>query len=137
MQPSGPPIGPVRSAHRGVGRVPQARHRRNDAGLAAGPGAPERADAPADAGLRRRSLRGDPLIYPQQRGGEHLYVVAQAAHLGAQVIYLSANAGLFGKDAFELAGEMFEVDGVGHGMTLSDRRNLPTPPGVGYPAPWL
>jgi hypothetical protein len=26
------------------------------------PGAPERADAPADAGLRRRRLRGDPLF---------------------------------------------------------------------------
>ena len=60
--------------------------------------------APADAGLRRRRLRGDPLVYPQQRGGEHLYVVAQAAHLGAQVTYLNANAVLFREDAFELAG---------------------------------
>jgi hypothetical protein len=44
---------------------------RGSRGAAVRPGAPERADAPADAGLRRRSLRGDPLIYPQQRGGEH------------------------------------------------------------------
>ena len=43
----------------------------------------------------------------EQRGGEHPYVVAQAAYLG--------------QDAVLLAGEEVEVN-VGHGMTLSDRR---------------
>jgi hypothetical protein len=66
-------------------------------------------------------LRGDPLVYPQQRGGEHPYVVAQAAYVVTQATYLSANAVLFGEDAFELATEMLEVDGVGHGMILPDR----------------
>jgi hypothetical protein len=67
-------------------------------------------------------LRGDPLVYPQQRGGDHPYVVAQAAYVVAQATYLSANAVLFREDAFELVGEMLKVDGVGHGITLSDRR---------------
>jgi hypothetical protein len=53
----------------------------------------------------------------RRRGGEHPYVVAQAA-------YLSANAVRFGEDAFELAGEIVEVDGVGHEMILSDRRQI-------------
>jgi hypothetical protein len=84
-------------------------------------------------------LRGDPLVYPQQRGGEHPYVVAQAVYVVAQAVYvvaqatyLSADAVLFGEDAFELAAEMVEVDGVGHGMIVPDR---PVPivafPGLG------
>jgi hypothetical protein len=48
--------------------------------------------------------------------------VAQAVYVVTQATYLSANAVLFREDAFELAGEMVEVDGAGHGMTLSDRR---------------
>jgi hypothetical protein len=67
-------------------------------------------------------LRGDQLVYPHQRGGDHPYVVAQAVYVVAQATYLSPNAVLFGEDAFELAGEMLEVDGVGHGMILSERR---------------
>jgi hypothetical protein len=49
-------------------------------------------------------LRGDPLVYPQQRSGDHPFVVAQAVYVVAQATYLSANAVLFREDAFELAG---------------------------------
>jgi hypothetical protein len=47
-------------------------------------GRPGTADAPAHACLRRRSLRSDPLVYPQQRGGDHPYVVAQAVNVVAR-----------------------------------------------------
>ena len=89
-----PPLGKSSLTKRGIATDPPSPMDAGFDALAAGPrGRPGTADAPAHACLRRRSLRGDPLVYPQQRGGDHPYVVAQAT-------YLSANAVLFGEDAF-------------------------------------
>jgi hypothetical protein len=60
-------------------------------------------------------LLADPSIYPRHDSCEHVHLIAQAVHFLAQ-------AGYLGEDALVLAGEMVKVDGLGHGMTLSDHR---------------